>query len=79
MSETEVFVYERQEDWWTQLWSTIDCYFLEKIQGLGKKSMDSFRDQAYTLLQDYERDDGFHLGMSVIFAVGVNAHKSKDI
>lgn len=68
--ENSDVVYKDKEEWWREMWANAARGVFEQIEGLGSDKLQEFRADIFDELVKFDRGDGLHFNMPVIYAFG---------
>lgn len=68
--ETLDVVYKDKEEWWQEMNTNAVRGIFEQIERLGSDIFRKFKSDIFSELENFDRGDGFHFNMPVIYAFG---------
>jgi SAM-dependent methyltransferase len=68
--ENNDVVYKNKEEWWQEMRSNAALRMFEQIEKLGMDKLENFKMDVYEQLANFEKEDGYHFNMPVIYAFG---------
>jgi ubiquinone/menaquinone biosynthesis C-methylase UbiE len=68
--EVEDVIYKDKEAWWQEMWTNAVRGIFEKIEDLGCDIFEEFKIDIFKGLEKYNKGDGLHFNMPVIYAFG---------
>ena len=70
IQEDSDVLYRDKEEWWQEMCTNAVRGIFERIKKLGCDVFKEFKSDVFNGLEKYNRGDGFHFNMPVIYAFG---------
>lgn len=68
--ESSDVIYKNKEEWWQEMCTNAVRGIFNHIEKLGQDEFKKFRADIFNGLEEFNRGDGFHFNMTVIYAFG---------
>ncbi|MEG0309106.1 MAG: methyltransferase domain-containing protein [Clostridium sp.] len=68
--ENSEVIYKDKEEWWQEMWTNAVRGIFEQIEDLGLAVFEEFKKDIFNGLERFNRGEGFHFNMPVIYAFG---------